>query len=80
MCENLSYDAIKRAGDFFFNSVDSSKSKSEEGLFCHSLVQMKEGHSPSEFFVAGKKKRVSFVSFPLFCFPDPCGTLLLCCL
>lgn len=57
MCENLSYNAIKRAGDFFLNSLDSGKSNNEEGLFFRGLVQVKEGQSTSEFLLLeGKKK------------------------
>lgn len=56
MCENFSYNAVKSAADFFLNSLDSSKSKNEEGLFFYGLVQMKEGQSTSEFLLLGEKK------------------------
>lgn len=42
MYEDLSYDAMKRAGDFLLNSLGSSKStKSKGGFFFISLVQTK---------------------------------------
>lgn len=62
MCENLGYNAVKRAGNFFH-----SRSKNEEGVFFHGLVQIKESQSTSQvLLMAGKK--VSFAVFPLFCF------------
>lgn len=75
MCENLGYNTTKRAGNFFH-----SKSKNEEGVFFHGLVQIKE-HFWS--FVAGRKKS-EFCYIPSFvlllcylCFKRVCFTPVL---
>lgn len=64
MCENLGYNAVKRAGNFFH-----SRSKNEEGVFFHGLVQIKESQSTSEvLLMAGKNEFCCIPSFLFYCY------------